>query len=753
MRQILTGYRGNGVEATEHPRTKGLSTTARFARAALAACLFSLAAVPIALPAPATAATMAAPSQKLVNDADLFMHYSLVGNVKLATAFGQAFLALTPDPVDALHAFEAAANGRNVSEILVDNQQIAALRGVSSKINTLLQKGHIAVARNPKRIIAAIAAMDQSPRAFVVSRQRLRAAGEFAVPFFIRTLNTPSQHALHPYVLQMMSDIGKPGLNALVEELSTPSVAERVQIIHVLGQIQYPQALAYLKEIAESKSAPADERAAAISAIDRIDPTGLYSHMDAAQQFLWLAEGYFNGAPSLAANHPNEMTNPIWYYDRTISDVTEVAVPTPVWRDVQAMRACKAALRLKPNLSSAISLWITANLRREVNLPAGQTDPSVPTGAPDAQYYALAAGPRYLNPALTLALKTHNSRLILKVLHALTRTGGVSGMVSDDDSPLLQALSYPDLQVRFQAAHALAAANPLKPFAGFQRVVPVLAEALAQSGKPVCVLIDPSAQARNAIAAGLRKHYRVIAAATTAEAFEMARKSPIINVVVVQGATNLENYTVLADTDARLAYTPLVLLAHAAAASQYRVEFANEPTVSILPIGAGASEIQSAYAHVVGELGGALPQSLKLADALSAAHQLQLIAMNRASIYSVLPAMRALHSALHDSSSKVVVASAGVLGHTQNAMAQRTLARAALESTGASAPVRTVLFRSLALSARNLGNDLTNGQVHGLIRVAMNDPDPTVKLAAAEVLGALNIPSNQASSLILHQPK
>ena len=742
MRQLQTEYRGGRARSAGRWSLKGclLGT-------AVMACGLSAITMPMVTPASALAAT--APSQKLINDADLFMHYSLVGNVKLATAFGKVILKMSPSPVDALHAFEAAANGRNVSEILIDNQQVPALRKISAKISALLYKGHMAVARNPNRIMQAIAAMDQSPRAFVVSRERLRAAGEFAVPFYIHTLNSESQKALHPYVLQMMSDIGKPVINPLVEQLATTSVAERVQIIHVLGDIQYPQSLAYLKQIAEAKAAPADERAAAVSAIDKIDPTGLYSHLNAAQQFLWLAKGYFNHRPSLAPNYPNEATNPIWFYDPQLGDVSEVAVPTPIWYDVQCMRACKAALRLEPNLSPAISLWITANLRREVNLPHGMTDPSLPKNAPAAAYYAVAAGPRYLNPSLREALAIDNSRLILKVIKALTETGGVAGLVSSPASPLLQAMSYPNLQVRFEAAAALSAANPLKPYPGYNRVVPILSEALAQSGKPVCVVIEPSAQDRNSLAAGLRSKFHIISASTTSQAFEMARQSPIINLVVVQGAANVRNYTQLATTDARLAYTPLVILAHSAAAREYRVEFTNEQTVNVLPVGSGANEVQTVYQNVIDKLGGSIPSSLKLADALGAAHQLKLIAMNRASIYSVLPALPALHAALHNRNSKVVLAAARVLGRVRDPMAQRMLVRAALHSSGAATEVRAALFRSLATSARNLGDDLTRGQIHGVIRIAMTDSSAQVKLAAAQALGALNIPSNQASTLIL----
>ena len=162
-----------------------------------------------------------------------------------------------------------------------------------------------------------------------------------------------------------------------------------------------------------------------------------------------------------------------------------------------------------------------------------------------------------------------------------------------------------------------------------------------------------------------------------------------------------------------------------------------------------ASEVEAAYSSVLSKLGGGIPPSLKLADALGAAHQLKLIAMNRASIYNVLPAISALHMALHNPNSKVVLAAARVLGQTRDPMAQRMLVRAALHSSGATSAVRAALFQSVATSARNLGDKLTKGQIHGLIRVAMTSGSADVKLAAAQALGALNIPSNRASTLIL----
>src|SRR5271170_3253027 len=376
----------------------------------------------------------------LSDQANLFMHYSLLGQQQLAHDFGQAILNTNPNPVDLLHAFEQAANGRDIYQILDDNEQNDSLRDISIQIGNLLQEGQINLARNPDRIQQAIEHMGDSPRAYVVSRDRLRAAGEFAATFFFHYLNDPNFKQLDPFIFQMICDIGKPMLNPVVQQLNTPVGTEKIFLVNALGNIGYPQALPYLKAIATNSDNTSDLVSAANQAIAKIDPKGQFAQFTATQLFMWLAWGYFHNVSSLAPNQPAEPTNPIWYYDKGLDNVSGINVPTPIWKDIQTMRACEAALAQDPSNSEAISLWLAADVRREVDLPAGSTDPTQSAGAPDAHYYAVAAGPVYLNPVLQIALQQENSAMILKVISALSDTGGVQGLIGSGtaSTPLIQ---------------------------------------------------------------------------------------------------------------------------------------------------------------------------------------------------------------------------------------------------------------------------------------------------------------------------
>ena len=62
--------------------------------------------------------------------------------------------------------------------------------------------------------------------------------------------------------------------------------------------------------------------------------------------------------------------------------------------------------------------------------------------------------------------------------------------------------------------------------------------------------------------------------------------------------------------------------------------------------------------------------------------------------------------------------------------------------------LRIAAFNSLAESAKNNGNLLTDDQVNELLKIARDDTDLTIRTAGSEALGALNLATNKASEII-----
>jgi len=136
-------------------------------------------------------------------------------------------------------------------------------------------------------------------------------------------------------------------------------------------------------------------------------------------------------------------------------------------------------------------------------------------------------------------------------------------------------------------------------------------------------------------------------------------------------------------------------------------------------------------------------RALELLGALAADHH---------TIYSVNEAVPALVEALKDKRPEIVTAAARDLGEMNSPDAEHALAAAALASD-ADPALRVVYFDQLAESAKRTGNTLDAGVIDSLIKVVSTDADPKTRDAASRALGALNVPSNQASTLILQQAK
>jgi hypothetical protein len=146
-----------------------------------------------------------------------------------------------------------------------------------------------------------------------------------------------------------------------------------------------------------------------------------------------------------------------------------------------------------------------AAYKREVELPEGAADPFWPAGQPATHPYAVASGVGHLGATLDRALRDHNAAVALKAVRSLQEIAGASSLfTAEGESPVIRAMQYPDRQVRFEAAIAVAQALPQQSFVGQERVVPILAEALAQTGKPGALVLAESQDSLNQLSGALR---------------------------------------------------------------------------------------------------------------------------------------------------------------------------------------------------------------------------------------------------------
>src|SRR5262249_14840782 len=160
-----------------------------------------------------------------------------------------------------------------------------------------------------------------------------------------------------------------------------------------------------------------------------------------------LGEKFYYDTAAITAD-PRNTSAYMWYWSDD-KGLTKLDVPPPIFNELMAMRASEYSLKAGKSLGDALSLWLAANYKREVELPAGATDPTRAPDQPNAHYYGVSAGAKYLNSALARALKDRSSQVAYRIILSLQQIAGQSNALPNGNGPLIDAMAYPDRVVRF----------------------------------------------------------------------------------------------------------------------------------------------------------------------------------------------------------------------------------------------------------------------------------------------------------------
>src|SRR6185437_13843845 len=126
-----------------------------------------------------------------------------------------------------------------------------------------------------------------------------------------------------------------------------------------------------------------------------------------------------------------------------------------------------------------------------------------------------------------------------------------------------QAMQYPDRLVRYEAAFALASGQATQPFPGRERVAPLLAEAVAQTGSANLLIIVPSQGDITKLSQEL-KGYGVAGGENAQAAIANASSLPWVDVIVISenlGDAQVSQAYQLAGQSPRLERVGKVILA------------------------------------------------------------------------------------------------------------------------------------------------------------------------------------------------
>jgi len=401
-----------------------------------------------------------------------FLHYTAIGRFELAKSYAEQILESQPEPTLLLDLSEANPEGSRL--LLKMNADSDELREVSGKILDLIDQGRYIRRTDPKIIAQEISRLSTTIQGRIRAEQRLRDAGEYAIPQMLAAIADPDRKNEMAYITDALPKIGRPAIRPLTAALQMDDVAVKVEVIRALGKIGYYEPLPYLKYVIEKSESDA-LKAQAVSAIEQIDGKAL--QVPAAELFFRLGENYYNQDDSLAAPAEFDFAN-VWFWDAEKGFLVREEVNKDYFDELMAMRSCEWTLKADASVGKAIGLWIAAFFRAEsVGVPMPQY---FGDGHADAMTYATTAGPEYLHQALERAINDNDAYVALGVVEAMAVNAGEKSLLYrlGTEQPLAKALSFADRKVRYSAAIAFAEANPVNDFVGSALIVENLAQAV-----------------------------------------------------------------------------------------------------------------------------------------------------------------------------------------------------------------------------------------------------------------------------------
>ncbi len=675
-----------------------------------------------------------------------FIHFVKVDRPDAARSHIQAILE---SDVEAKTVYELSSRTKGVESILRRAEGLEGMGESVKRLRQVIEEGYEAKRADSEEIAESIKLLSGNIRPFERGSRRLVISGEYALPQLIQKLIDPkTKPLLKERIIIVLPRLGKNAVRGLSVALQTDNEELQRIVIDALGEIGYPHAAPRLKEIATRDGVIKSNRRAALSALVACAGKSAVSK-SAAELYYEQALKYYYRADSLMPDKRQPQAN-VWYWKDNLG-VTYKKVPREIFADIYAMRMARLALGHDADLHQAVSLWLAANLRKEADLPDGAKDPTKPEQMPGADYFALASGVRYQQAVLKRALKDNEIPVATDAIQALAHTTGAKSMVRPTvggDQPLVDALTYPNRKVRYLAALSLAEALPSEKFTNSHVVPMVLIEALRRTGKKTALVVADNPNTLNELKSALRGiDYNVLEAKGPQQAVDAISRVKGVDVVLLTGEPLPSKVVKAIRDEPGFATIPVVVTAEEtrglkklAQADKRMVIVPAKPALGVLEEGLKkADELAD---------GVAMSESRRVEWAVKSAKAIRILGLTSNKVYDITRTTDALKRALGHKDASLNVAAAEALSAIQTSRAQRAIIDLATNDD-ASDDVRIAAFKALSESLRRFGNRLSDEQATMVLEVVKGDQSKPLRNAAAQAMGAMNLPSEKVKSLIL----
>ena len=674
-----------------------------------------------------------------------FLHYIRIARGDLAQSFGQAIIESGVEPKE---IYLLSVETRGTSAAFSRGARLEGLAAIIGRIRQMIERGHEALRQDPEQIANSIELLAGTVRGYKMGARRLAESGEYALPQLIQKLRDPATPmTLRERITEVLPGLGKNAVRPLSVALQAKDPGLIEVITSALARIEYPHAAARLKELVQRPELLPRTRRAAENALFACGGESAMSKT-VAGLYYDQAVSYYYEKPSVAPDIRYGAAN-VWYWLEG-RGLTYRVVPREVFCDIYAMRMCRLALKHDENFYPAVSLWVAANLKRMADLPEGASDPTYGDQTPNPTYFALASSARYLQHVLARGLKDGNAAVAKGAIVALAQTAGAKNLVEPipgGAQPLVEALSYPDRHVRFLAAVSLANALPAKRFNGYQSVMPQLVQAIRQTGQKRALMIVAEEELANRAKDAVRAAgYEVIDNPDSSTAIAEAHRSAGIDVVVLAARPDPVEVISTLRRDAVFSTLPVLMVGTTEA---IKTLAAKDRRIVQLDASADDQVIADGLAEASSLAAGEEITDQQAAEwAVRAANAVEYVGATSNKVYDITRAAGALADAADDPREEVRLAALAALAVMDLADAQRAIAKVAGDQAN-DENVRITAFNDLSASLRRFGNQLTDELAEAVIQVVTGEGSTELLNAAAQALGAMNLPSEKVKSLIM----
>lgn len=721
--------------------TRRASATRRL----LLACSLALVAT---FAAPTTAqAQQQSEAKRFLED---FNYYVFIANLDLAEANAQALIDTGITPSEFLALVEDSPTlERRFDEAYQRALLITDLEDDAAALYKLYDTGRKERARNQDEILRNIDLLGGDARQRFAARARLLEAREYAVPELLNTALNSDRIDVRANATELLVDLGRNAAVPLTVALPYLGEEDQERVAYILSQIQHSVSVPFLYELWTNASVPATREAAEL-AINRISDDGFDEDASLAELFREHAERYYNDRKSgqLFA-FPGEDNQLLWEWRQGLG-LYPAAIRSDLYHEAMAMRSAAHALGYDADDAQAQAIWLAANISRDIDQPADYENPVYPSSNPSADYYAAALGHETSQRVLARALDDRDVPIARAAIRALRATAGSVSLSEGmgDERPLLDALAYPDRRVRYDAALALAAADPRVSFAGAERVVPTLAGMITQAGKRYALVIASEPPVQQDLRDTLEDAgYDVLPPiASMAEVGIALADAPGVDLILADlpGESLLQAREAIR-ASSQLGAAPMIALATGNTLELVRNQ--DDPLTHPLRRGVQGDDLVNAAERFVNETVGApLSEDDALIYAGFALASLRDLAISRNEVLNPADATATLLENISETSGYVRRQVAEVLSYVNRSQAQQALAEAAADAFEAGE--QAMMLKALAGSARRFGNMLEDNHEHDVIDLATNG-DENVRQAAAEAAGALALPGSLTAPIVI----